>query len=77
MLKFLFFSALVLAAVTIGLPILLPLMILALVIWVITLPFRLTFWVIGGVIRLPFVILAAIVWGIFRLFSPRRRYTTA
>lgn len=77
MLKFLFFSALVLAAVTIGAPILIPLMLLALVIWVITLPFRLTFWVIGGLIRLPFVILGAIVWGIFRLISPRRRYTTA
>ena len=77
MLKFLFFSALVLAAVTIGAPIFVPLMVLALVIWVITLPFRLTFWVIGGLIRLPFVILGAIVWGIFRLISPRRRYTTA
>ena len=77
MLKFLFFSALVLAAVTIGAPILVPLMVLALVIWVITLPFRLTFWVNGGLIRLPFVILGAIVWGIFRLISPRRRYTTA
>ena len=77
MLKFLFLSALVIAAVTIGLPILLPLMIVALVFWVILLPFRLTFWAIGGLIRLPFVILGAIVWGIFRLFSPRRRYTTA
>ena len=77
MLKFLFFSALVLAAVTIGLPILLPLMIVVLLIWVIVLPFRLTFWVIGGLIRLPFVILGAIAWGIFRLISPRRRYTTA
>ena len=77
MLKFLFFSALVLAAVTIGAPILVPLMVLALVIWVITLPFRLTFWVIGGLIRLPFVIVGAIVWGIFRLISPRRRYTPA
>lgn len=76
MLKFLFFSALVLAAVTIGAPILIPLMLLALVIWVITLPVRLTFWVIGGLIRLPFVILGAIVWGIFRLISPRRGYTT-
>jgi hypothetical protein len=77
MLKFLFFSALVLAAVTIGAPILVPLMVLAVVIWVITLPFRLTFWVIGGLIRLPFVILGAIVWGIFRLISPRRRYMAA
>ena len=77
MLKFLFFSAFLLAAVTIGLPILLPLMLVALVLWVILLPFRLTFWALGGLIRLPFVILGAIGWGIFRLFSPRRRYTTA
>jgi hypothetical protein len=77
MLKFLFFSALVVAAVTFGGVVLVPLMLLALVIWALTLPFRLTFWVIGGIIRLPFVMLAMIVWGIFRLISPRRRYITA
>ena len=77
MLQSLFFSALVIAAVTFGGVVLVPLMILALVIWALTLPFRLTFWVIGGMIRLPFVIVAAIVWGIFRLLTPRRRYTTA
>ena len=77
MLKFLFFGALVVAAVTFGGVVLVPLMLLALVIWALTLPLRLTFWVIGGIIRLPFVILAAIAWGIFSLLTPRRRYTTA
>jgi hypothetical protein len=77
MLTFLFFGALVIAGVTFGGVVLVPLMILALAIWVVLLPFRLTFWAIGGLIRLPFVVLGAMVWGIFRLFSPRRRYTTA
>ena len=40
MLKFLFFSALVLAAVTIGAPIFFPLLLIFGVIWLITLPFK-------------------------------------
>ena len=91
MLKFLFFSALVLAAVTVGAPILIPLLIVFSLIWLITLPIRLVFGLTGVVMKLifgiigavfgvlfaPFVLLFMILWGIVRLLTPRRRYTTA
>jgi len=91
MLKFLVFSALVLAAVTIGAPIFFPLLIVFSLIWLITLPIRLVFGltavvmklifgIIGavfGVLFAPFVLMLMIVWGIVRLLAPRRRYTTA
>ena len=91
MLKFLFFSALVLAAVTLGAPIFFPLLILLTLVWLLTLPFRIVFgltaWIIKfafgivgaviGIVFSPFVLLFMMVWGIVRLISPRRRYTTA
>jgi hypothetical protein len=91
MLKLLFFSALALAAVTIGAPVFFPLLIVFALIWLITLPIRLVFGLTGVVIKLilgligavfgilfsPFVLLGMIVWGIVRLLAPRRRYTTA
>ena len=91
MLKFLVFSALVLAAITLGAPIFFPLLILFSVIWLITLPIRLVFGltavvmklivgIIGavfGVLFAPFVLMVMILWGIVRLLAPRRRYTTA
>jgi len=66
MLKFLFFSALVVAAVTLGAPIFFPLLIVFSLIWLITLP-----------IRLVFGLIFMLLWGIVRLVTPRRRYTTA
>ena len=91
MLKFLFFSALVLAAVTIGAPVLIPLLILFSLLWLITLPIRLVFGLTAGVIHLvfgiigaifslvfaPVVLMVMILGGIFRLLMPRRRYTAA
>ena len=91
MLKFLFFSALVLAAVTLGAPIFFPLLILLTLVWLPTLPFRLVFGLTAGIIKLafgivgavigivfsPFVLLFMMVWGLVRWMSPRRRYTTA
>jgi hypothetical protein len=91
MLKFLFFSALVLAAVTVGAPIFFPLLIVFSLIWLITLPIRLVFGLTGLVMKLivgivgavfgilfsPFVLIFMILWGIVRLLAPRRRYTAA
>jgi hypothetical protein len=91
MLKFLVFSALVLAAVTIGAPIFFPLLIVFSLIWLLTLPIRLVFGltavlmklifgIIGavfGVLFAPFVLMLMILWGLVRLLAPRRRYTTA
>lgn len=98
MLKLLFFSALVLAAVTFGAPIFFPLVMLMGLIWLVTLPFRLLFGLLGGVFHIlfgivgavlavlgvvlflplaPVILLALVVWGVFRLLSSRRRYTTA
>ena len=91
MLKFLFFSALVLAAVTVGAPIFIPLLILISLIWLITLPIRLVFGLTAGAIHLVFGIISAVIalvfspivlmfvilGGIFRLLMPRRRYTAA
>jgi len=91
MLKLLFFSALVLAAVTVGAPIFFPLLIVFSVIWLITLPIRLALGLTGVVIKLilgivgalfgivfaPFVLMFMMLWGIVRLLTPRRRYTTA
>ncbi|HZJ34239.1 MAG TPA: hypothetical protein VFD21_21885 [Vicinamibacterales bacterium] len=91
MLKFLFFSALVVAAVTLGAPIFFPLLIVFSLIWLITLPIRLVFGLTAVVMKLifgiigavfsivfaPFVLMFMLLWGIVRLVTPRRRYTTA
>jgi hypothetical protein len=91
MLKFLFFSALAVAAVTLGAPIFFPLLIVFSLIWLITLPIRLVFGltavvmklifgIIGavfGIVFAPFVLMFMLLWGIVRLVTPRRRYTTA
>lgn len=67
MLKFLFFSALVLAAVTIGAPIFFPLLLIFGVIWLITLPIRLVFGLVGWVLHL-ILALVGIVLGV--VFAP-------
>ena len=65
MLKFLFFSALVLAAVTIGAPIFFPLLIIFGVVWLITLPIRLLFGLVGWVVHLIFAILGLALGVVF------------
>ena len=67
MLKFLFFGALVLAAVTIGAPIFFPLLLIVGVVWLITLPIRLVFGLVGWMFHLIFALLG-IVFGI--VFAP-------
>ena len=61
MLKFLFFSALVLAAVTIGAPIFFPLLLIFGVIWLIMLPIRLLFGLVGWVFHLIFALLGIVL----------------
>ena len=65
MLKFLFFSALVLAAVTIGAPIFFPLLVIFGVIWLILLPIRLVFGLVGWVFHLIFAILGLVLSVVF------------
>ena len=57
MLTFFFFSALVIAALTFGAVVFVPLMVIGLLIWLITLPFRLVFAVVGGLIHAVFALL--------------------
>ena len=73
MLKFLFFSALVVAALTFGAVVFVPLMILGLGIWLITLPFRLVLGLIGGVLHLAFGIVGAVFALLFAPFRLLRR----
>ena len=65
MLKFLFFSALVLAAVTIGAPILFPLLLIFGVLWLITLPIRLVFGMVGWVFHMIFGLLGLVLGVVF------------
>ena len=61
MLTFFFFSALVIAAMTFGAVVFVPLMIIGAVIWLLTLPFRLLFALIGAVIHLAAAVVGAAV----------------
>ena len=65
MLKFLFFSALVLAAVTIGAPIFFPLLLIFGLIWLITLPIRLVFGVVGWMFHLIFGLIGIVLSVVF------------
>jgi len=65
MLKFLFFSALVLAAVTIGAPIFFPLLLIFGVLWLITLPIRLVFGMVGWVFHLIFALIGLVLGVVF------------
>jgi hypothetical protein len=67
MLKFLFFGAMAVAAVTFGGVVFLPLLIIGALIWLITLPFRLVFSLAGGVIFAVFAIVSAVLLAPFRL----------
>jgi hypothetical protein len=75
MLRFLFFGALLIAAVTFGGVVFFPLLILGMVIWLLTLPFRLVFALVGGLIYAVFAILGmvfAVLLAPFRLLGLRR-----
>jgi len=65
MLKFLFFSALVLAAVTIGAPIFFSLLLIFGVLWLITLPIRLVFGMVGWVFHLIFALIGLVLGVVF------------
>ena len=73
MLKFFFFSALVISALTVGGVLFVPLVILIAVIWLITLPFRLVFALVGGLLQLTFGLLGAVLLAPFRLAGAVRR----
>jgi hypothetical protein len=67
MLKILFFSAMAIAAVTLGGVVFIPLLIIGALIWLITLPFRLVFSLVGGLICAVFAIVSAVLVAPFRL----------
>ena len=60
MLKFLFVSALVLAAVTLGAPIFFPLLLIVGVVWLVTLPIRLMFGLAGWLLHLVFALIGIV-----------------
>jgi hypothetical protein len=67
MLKFFFFSALVMSALTVGGILFVPLLILGAMIWLVTLPFRLAFALVGGLIHAVFAIIGAVLFAPVRL----------
>ena len=73
MLKFLFFSALVISSLTFGGVVFVPLLILGMVIWLITLPFRLVFGVMGGLVQLVLGLVGAVFALVFAPFRLLRR----
>jgi hypothetical protein len=74
MLTFFFFSALVIAALTFGAVVFVPLMLVGLAIWLILLPLRLVFAFVGGAMYLAFGIVRAIFALIFAPFRLLRRF---
>ena len=75
MLKFLFFSALAVAAVTLGAPIFFPLLIVFSLIWLITLPIRRVCGLTAVVMKLIFGIIGAVFGIVFAPFVCGTRTT--